>query len=201
MNTRLFYFVLALGLVFACAGCAMQNGLQIHLAAKAEESNLCRVAVLPFANETGRNTAEIKAYRIFLGELVASGNYEVESEGEVYFFLNRNRLRSGDLLDSQLYTQLAEQLEVDAIVRGRVIAMEYRRGRDGEMPFCDLQVDLISAEDGELLASAFHRRSGEEYQKLMHFGTIRTASGLMAQMSREIIKAWKQKGLSGCSKK
>ena len=96
---------------------------------------------------------------------------------------------------------LARELEVDVVIRGRVIALEDRSGTNGRLPYCALQIDLLVAESGELLASTYRRRSGDAYQKILHYGTIHTKSGLIAQVSREIINVWEEKGLSHCPEK
>jgi len=197
MKYRIFNYTCVVLLLMTVSGCASHHGPQVRMLT-ASGKNVCKLAVLPFANETGQTAAAIQVYRIFTSELIASRNYRVEPEGEVYFFLNRSRLMLGDLLDSQDYAELARQLEVDAIVRGRVIALEERKSAQGSPPNCALQIDLLSADNGELLASTYHRRSGEEFQKILHFGTIRTTSQLVSQVSREIIDAWNKKGLSHC---
>lgn len=199
MKGRAVHLTCLLLLLLAVAGCSSHQGPQVRLSAAAADKSICRLAVLPFANETGRKAAAVQVYRIFSSELIASRSYQVEPEGEVYFFLHRSRLRLGDLLDSQDYAELARQLEVDAVVRGRVIALENRKAANGSLPYCALHLDLVSAENGELLASTYHRRSGEEFQKILHFGTIRTTSELIAQVSREVISTWQKKGLSHCS--
>jgi len=199
MKQRFFHGACLLLLLLVAAGCSMSQTPQVRLTALATQKDICRVAVLPFINETDRETAAVQAYRIFMAELVASGNYHVVPEGEIYFFRHRNRLRLGEPLDSTLFKELVQQIGVDTLLRGRVIALEERRSLSGNLPYCALQVDLVSAENGELLASSYHSRSGEEYQKLLHFGTIRTKSDLLAQVSREIIEVWKKKGLSHCS--
>ena len=186
-------------LLLVCSGCSLHRGAQVQLSALASRQSVCRLAVLPFASDTGENSAAVQAYRIFSGELIAAGTYQLVPEGEVHLFLNRNRLRLGELLGSQLYSELARQLEVDAVVRGRVITLEDEKGPNGSVPRCALQIDLLSADNGELLASSYHSRSGDEFQKVLHFGTIRTTSELLAQVSREIITAWQEKGLSHCS--
>lgn len=188
-------FLIAVGL----AGCATRNDPQVHLSPAATEQGVCRVAVLPFVNETGVRAAGVQVARIFTSELIASEVYQVEPEGEVYFFLQRNRLKPVDLLEASMYEEMASQLEVDALIRGRVIKMEERKGSRGKVPFCSLQVDLVSSEEGVLLASSYHQGSGDAYQKILHFGTIRTNSGLIAQVSREMIEAWSEKGLNRCS--
>lgn len=199
MKVRWLYFLVIVLLGLAGSGCLARQGPQVRLAAGAAGGDICRLAVLPFTSEADRTAEAIQVYRIFTGELIAAGNYRVEPEGEIHFFLNRQRLRAGDLLNSRHYRELAEDLEVDALVRGRVITLESKKSADGEVPHCALQVDLLAAESGELLASTYHRRSGADFQKVLHFGTLRTTSELVAQVAREVITAWQEKGLKHCS--
>lgn len=199
MKKRWLHWVWILLLCLTGYGCGLHQGPQVRLAAGARGANICRLAVLPFTSEADRTAEAVQVYRIFTGELIASGRYQVEPEGEMHFFLNRNRLRVGELLNSQHYLKLADDMQVDALIRGRIITLDQQKTADGEVPHCALQIDLLAAQDGELLASTYHRRSGEDFQRILHFGTVRTTSELVALVAHEVITAWEKKGFKQCS--
>jgi hypothetical protein len=171
------------------------------MSAMAKYRDICTVAVLPFLNETSQKTAGMQAMRIFTNELIASGNYQVIPEGEIAFFMQRNRLLPIDLLNSDLYSKLARKLALDAVIRGRVMSLGQQQNVGGVVPYLSMQIDLYAADSGELIAHTYNRRQGDDYQKVLHYGTIHTTSGLISEASREIIYALKEEGLSHCPEK
>lgn len=182
------------------AGCSLRSDLETRFTAKVAPDRVCRIAVLPFENRTRDPEAGTMAYRIFYGELLASGGFEVEPEGEVRLFMLRHRLLPGQLLNSSDFADLQERMSVDAVVTGRVVEVGMDSGKAGEkVPFVSLQIDLFDARSGERLLSTFHRHWGDDYRKTMHFGMVRTVTGVMSRLSREVIDDWLENGLGNCN--
>lgn len=192
-------FFLYVFLLAFCGSCTLKVGPETLVAAKAKKHEICRVAVLPFVNETRKPEGSMLAYRIFLNELIASGLYEVEGEGEVRLFLARNKLLPRDLLDASLYADFARQLQVDAVIKGKVTEMDMKEIRGGgAVPYLALQVEMVEARTGRTVLNTYHRRRGDHYRTAMHFGMVRTISGLVARASQEIFDDWRRKGIGGC---
>lgn len=189
----------ALMLLCCCAACAPQPKIGTHVVSGASLERICRVAVLPFGNDSRQSEAGLVMSRIFLGELVASDAFTTEAEGEVRLFMQRNRLLPGEPLSPPQYNDLARRMQVDAVVRGRITDLGLKQ-QSGEapVPYLDLQVEVASARTGDLVLNTYHRRGGDDYRKAMHFGTVRTTSGLMAAAAREIITDWKERGMGQC---
>lgn len=134
MKGNVYTHVLIIILLVAISGCATNRPPQVHMSAMAKYRDICTVAVLPFLNETSQKTAGMQAMRIFTNELIASGNYQVIPEGEIAFFMQRNRLLPIDLLNSDLYSKLARKLALDAVIRGRVMSLGQQQNVGGLSP-------------------------------------------------------------------
>jgi len=186
-------------LLVLCAGCALRSDLDTRFAVKAVPDQICRVAVLPFENRTRNPEAGTMAYRIFYSELLASGALELEEEGEVRMFMLRNRLLPGQLLNAGHYADLVERLEVDAVITGMVaeVGMDSRKAGE-DVPFVAMQLDMYDVRNGRRVLSTFHRRWGDDYRKAMHFGMIKTVTGVMSELFREVIDNWREKGVGDC---
>ncbi|NOY12270.1 MAG: hypothetical protein GXP51_00805 [Deltaproteobacteria bacterium] len=184
--------LLLLGLL---AGCAGHSKLQTRLVASAD-TNVCRIAVMPFENWTRNSELSLLVSRLFSAELVRSQQFNLVQEGNVGMFLLRHRLLPGALLYKDHYEALNSQLEVDAVVQGRVVdaGTESRYGGT-PVPYLSLNIDLYDARTGQLLLNSVHQRWGDDYRKILHFGVVTTSSGLIKKMSQEIINDWFDKGV------
>jgi hypothetical protein len=192
--------ILTAGLLMVlCAGCSFRSDLETRFAVKAVPEKICRIAVLPYENRTRNPEAGTMAYRIFYSELLASGALELEAEGDVRLFMLRNRLLPGQLLTASHYADMVERLEVDAVITGLVseVGMDSRKAGE-DVPFVAMQLDMYDARNGDRILSSFHRRWGDDYRKAMHFGMVKTVTGVMSHLSREVVNDWIEKGVGDC---
>lgn len=183
------------------SGCSLSNDLMTRLVSKKSPSEVCRIAVLPFENQTRNLEASTLAYRIFYGELIAADLVDIVPEGDVRLFLLRNRLRPGPVLNANHFEDLAKTLGVDAVVTGTLVevGMDSRSGGES-VPFVALQLELYDVLSGQRLLSSFHRRWGDDYRRTMHFGVVRTLSGVVTHVSKEILEDWQDKGVGDCKR-
>lgn len=190
-----YFFVLFL-LFGVLAGCAGNPRLQTRVVAAAE-TNICSVAVMPFENWTRKSELSLLASRWLASELVQSQRFNMVQEGNVGMFLLRERLLPGTLLYKDHYDTLDKQMDVDAVIQGRVVdaGMVSRHGSE-LVPYLSLHVDIYDARTGQLLLNSVHQRWGDDYRKIMHFGVETTSSGLMKKMAQEIINDWFDKGVT-----
>lgn len=189
------HIVLAV-LLLLLVGCAGNPKLQTRLVAAAK-TNICSIAVLPFENWTRKTELSLLAGRVFVSELVQSQRFNTVQEGDVGMFLLRQRLLPGSLLYKDDYEALEDQLDLDAVIQGRIVAagMVSRRGSK-QVPYVSLHIDMYDARTGHLLLSSDHQRWGDDYRKALHFGVVTTNSGLIEKMSQEIINDWFTKGVT-----
>lgn len=182
------------------AGCSFRSAPETRYTAKEAAGKVCRVAVLPFENRTPNPEAGTMAYRIFYGELLASGAFDVEPEGEMRLFMLRHRLLPGQLLNAAHYADLSERMSVDTVISGIVVDVGMDSRKAGEkVPFVSMQIDMFDVRSGQRLLSTFHRHWGDDYRKTMHFGMVRTVTGVMSHLSREVIEDWVDSGMGNCN--
>lgn len=164
------------------------------------QTRLCRVALLPLLNESEDPSAAALCYRTMLTELIAAPGLQISNPTDM-----KNILRRREIFPSSIYAasahvleDIAAELRVDGYIRVKILAYEQRNvGRSGKVPHIALQLELLQA-DGSLVSQLFHARSGDEYRSLMHYGVIRTYTGLLSRMMEEIIQQWDEKGQIGC---
>ncbi|MCK5230037.1 MAG: hypothetical protein KAR13_07215, partial [Desulfobulbaceae bacterium] len=70
-------------LILAVTSCTINGGPRLIKLGVMPEDRICRLAVLPFVNETDFELGGLIFYRIFMSELVSSGNYVVSQEGDI----------------------------------------------------------------------------------------------------------------------
>ena len=171
------------------------------LVAPGSQLGVCRVAVIPFVNETHDLGVGLLASRIFSNELVNAHLFTVVSEGGVRHFAAQKKLFMSDLRETQtaLYRELGDNLQVDAVIRGTVMKSGIAdTGQDGSVPFVGLKIEIVDVRSGKLLVDSFHQRRGDEYRKIMHVGIIRTKTGLLDRVVEEVIQQWKKNGVVKC---
>jgi len=183
-------------MLFAC-GKHLPITYRSPLAGKAK---VCRVAVLPFSNESKYPMGGLLLYRVFLAEVIASRRFVVVGEGDVRKVMAQQRLVPGETPGDEFYRALVEGLGVDVVVTGRVIQMEeVRKGREVE-PRVAFWIEVRDAKNGRVIWSTYNRKKGGDYRKLMHFGVISTVTALAKRMCDEVLRDWEKEGLGGCER-
>jgi TolB-like protein len=162
--------------------------------------SLCRVAVLPFSNETDFWIGNQMFPRIFSSEMMRIGNFQVSVEGDVRNVYRQLRAVPGQNLDMEQVRILADQLDVDFVVSGTLITMKEDRYGNNANPVLAVSIEILDADSGRVLWKTYHRREGREYRKAMHFGVVNTMTSLSRLVSEEIITYWiNSGGMQKCS--
>ena len=193
-------FLICLLFVVLIGGCAGVGLPHVRQMAPLPEDSLCKIAVLPFINETEFVDGDIIPYRVFMSELNRSGNFYLAQEGDVRNLYREMSIFPGQRPQFDQIRVLSNRLNVDLLISGRIIEMaEDRTGRE-KPPVLGMNLSIINGKTGAVLWTTYHRREGEEYRKIMHFGLVNTITSLSQKMSREIIDSWFKKGLKVCNK-
>jgi TolB-like protein len=162
---------------------------------------ICQIAVLPFANQTGYKLAETIFARVFTAELIAEGQYVVAQEGDVRQILNQMRMMPGEELSSEQLRALADRLGVQIVISGAVLEMQdMARGGDRLEPSLAVVVRIMEASSGRTIWATYNRSEGRDYQIIMHFGVVNTVSALAKKVSAEILDSWAEEGFKKCVK-
>lgn len=196
---KLYRHLTASLVLIAALGCSPRGDLRTSVSAFAAPEKVCRVAVLPFENQTRDEGAGIFAARVFANQLAARGLVEVEPEGEMSLFFYRNRIAPGQVLKPQEYEELAQRMGIDALISGVVLELNRETGSSNvPIPRVGVQVDLVDTVKGGLILSSFNRRKGDDQRVVMHFGVRRTLTGLLTNAYSDIFSDWEQKGVGKC---
>src|SRR6056297_466180 len=191
--------VFMLLIMLVCSGCLGGGGPEHRQAAPLPE-DMCRIAVLPFVNDTDYLLGDMIVTKVFSTQLRQSGDYLNAQDGDIYRVYRQFFLLPGQTPNLEQLQIIADRLGVDLLITGTVLEMREDRGDHGSVnPVLILDLQIRDGDNGEVLWTTYHRRSGSDYNKTMHFGTIHTVTGLSRQMAEEIINLWFEKGFSSCS--
>jgi TolB-like protein len=192
--------LLAGALALLLSGCGLRPPVVMKQASLPDDGNICRVAVLPFANQSGYPLGDTIFYRIFVAELLENGNYLVSQEGDVRKIYRQMRVLVGQVPDIEQVRALAGRLGAQVVISGTVLEMrdkpQYSRRLD---PSIAVVVRIMDGETGRTLWTTFVRREGTDYRKVMHFGVVNTVSALAKRVSKEMLAAWLKEGLHKCN--
>lgn len=187
--------LLALCLVSGCAG--RLPYFQTH--APLPRGPLCRVAVLPFANDTDFHLGGAIYHKVFQAELISRTDYVLIQEGDIRSVYRQFRLFPGHQLTTEQLALFGDRLDAQLLVTGTVSEMRENPGEHRTVnPVLAQTVRVHDARSGEVLWSTYHRREGSEYRKAMHFGKVYTVTGLAQRVAQEILQLWLEQGLTTC---
>lgn len=162
--------------------------------------NGCRIAVLPFLNDSEFPQGGLLVQKVFAAQLLSSGEHLLTPEGDIVKAYQQLHLLPGAAPTLEQLRIIADRVNAPLLLTG--IVLEMREGRSEHQtvnPQLILEVELRDPVNGEILWTTFHRRKGTDYKKTMHFGTLHTVTGLCRQMAEEIINLWYEKGFSQCN--
>lgn len=122
-----------------------------------------RVAVLPFENLSGDRAAGMRATRLTITELLASGSLDVVEPGEVESALSQiTGVAPGHRVspNTEQIVSLGQALGVQAIVMGTVTQSENLRSGSVPIPVVTLDVRMVEAETGVTVWAATESERG-----------------------------------------
>lgn len=191
----LFLMGVSVLVLIGCGG----NKPYVQEFSKRAPQDLQSIAVLPFVNRSGYDQGEKIVYRLVLGELAQQCNWRVGLEGDVWKIYRQMRLKTWEVPTFEQLRVIAVRLGVDTLIVGEVLEMDEKVTQSGVNPALSIQVRVYDGKSGLLQWSSLYRREGGDYQKMMHFGMVNTVSELGKKMVREMLEAWKEKGLLACA--
>jgi polysaccharide biosynthesis protein PelC len=161
---------------------------------------ICRVAVLPFLNDSDFPLGDAIVGKVFATQFQNSGDYHVSQEGDILKIYQQLHLLPGMAPTLEQMQIIGNRVNAQLLITGIVLDMRENRGEHGTVnPLLVEEIQIRDGRSGETLWTTFHRRQGTDYKKTMHFGTLHTVTGLSRQMAEEIINLWFEKGLAQCN--
>ncbi|MHB8790710.1 MAG: hypothetical protein ACYDBT_12605 [Desulfobulbaceae bacterium] len=158
----------------------------------------CRVAVLPFVYQGDFPRGENIVYKAFVAEMAAVSGVDVVSEGDVLQMYKQFQLFPKNLPNKDQLRAMAQRLRAETVVTGEILRMNEVEA-DVVNTELTLVINLYAGESGKLLWTTYHRRRGEEYRNVLHYGRVNSMSGLARRMSSEILTLWIENGMKQCT--
>ena len=185
-------------LILAVTSCAMNGSPRLIKLGVMPKEKVCRLAVLPFVNETDFELGGLIFYRIFMSELVSSGNYVVSQEGDIRKIYGQLKISHKEAPTFEQVRILADRLNVQLLITGKVVDMAETVIEQESRPSLSVDLQIIQADPARILWTTHHRSEGERYRKVMHYGMENTITGLAKRVSSEIMELWFSEGFNRC---
>ena len=156
------------------------------------------MAVLPFIDKGSYPRGAAILYMVFVSELVASGKFQVVLEGDILDLYKQLMIYPNAQPNQEQLEVIGGRLGAVLFVGGDILKMQQRKSRNTMETDLTFILRIYDGVSGRVLWETYHRRQGDYYQKVLHFGRINTITGLARQMSREVIDLWLEKGMKPC---
>jgi hypothetical protein len=188
-------------LMLLCTACAFREQLPYHRAkAPLPSGPVCRIAVLPFLNDSGFPQADAIVKKILMAQLQEAGDFQVLQDGDILKVYQQMNIYPGTAPVLEQMQLVADRINAQLLISGIVMVMREDPGEYATVnPKIIMALDIRDGHSGEILWTSYHNRKGSDYKKTMHFGTIYSIAGLSRQMVSEIINLWFEKGLPQCN--
>jgi hypothetical protein len=118
-----------------------------------------RVAVLPLEDLADDRQAGVRATRVLITELLASGAVDVVEPGEVQAVLSRVVRGRGAPSKSEIL-ELGRELDVEAVMIGSVTQSEVLRSGVVSVPVVTIDLHLLETETGAAVWAVTHTERG-----------------------------------------
>ena len=188
-RSSFFLFLVVCSLSFVLSACS-HSGPNAYVRKDFDQSQIRKVAVFPFYNNTKVAEASKIVTGAFIAGLVDTRRFQVEFPGNIKSFLVTERIIVRTGVDLDTIKLMGKRLGVDGVVLGQVD--EYigaEEGRRAVVPLVCISSRLVDTRTGKILFMAQHRRTGDDYIKVLDFGKIRSAGALTRKVVGEMIDA------------
>lgn len=161
-----------------------------------DNTTINTIAVLPFGSTEKQPQLGIMATRV-CQTILHNQDFDITNEGDIRLYLQRKQLFMSDIVtkgNKETYADLAEEHQVDALIIGTIRSVDYTKNQNETLPVISMELKLLEARTGRLLAHSFLKRDGEQYRTVLRFGLIRSNIDLIQHIISEIIEDWQTKG-------
>ena len=172
---------IAAAAILLFSGCASSPTRYLH--PNADLGAVKKVAVLPFENVSGEQSASDKVHKIFLVELLSLEVFDVIEPGMVSKALKGETAATPDQLTPEDLKRIGKALGADALFIGQVVDYADARGQSSA-PEVTLQLRLVETTSGATVWSTSETRSGVKVSTRL-FGA---SSDSITETTRKIIR-------------
>ncbi len=189
----------AMIIILLLAGCGRQVPA-LYRFADLPARGTCRVALLPLVDKGGYPRGAEILSRVLLSELVTSGHFQVVREGDVLELYRQLLLYPNRQPNQEQLRIIGGRLGVGLFIGGDILEMREVKSTPAPETGLTMILRIYDGSSGRLLWTTYHRRRGSRYQKVLHFGRINTITGLARQMTREVVRLWRDGGMQPCTR-
>ncbi len=185
--TRKFIFLLVI-LEFISA-CSSATTPYAYVRKNHDQPGVKKVAIFSFHNNTMIAEASKIVTGAFVASLVKTKKFNVEFPGNIKSFLVNERIIVRTGVDLDTIKRMGRRLGVDAVIMGRIeefVGIEEKK--KGVIPVVSISSRLVDVRTGKILWMAQHRRTGDDYIKVLDFGKVRSVGELTKKVVLEMIE-------------
>ncbi len=185
--TRKFIFLLVI-LEFISA-CSSATTPYAYVRKNHDQPGVKKVAIFSFHNNTTIAEASKIVRGAFVASLVKTKKFKVEFPGNIKSFLVSERIIVRTGVDLDTIKRMGRRLGVDAVIMGRIeefVGMEEKKR--GVIPVVSISSRMVDVRTGKILWMAQHRRTGDDYIKVLDFGKVRSVGELTKKVVLEMIE-------------
>ncbi|MCD4763859.1 MAG: CsgG/HfaB family protein [Desulfobacterales bacterium] len=185
--TRKFIFLLViLEFISACSSATIPYA---YVRKNHDQPGVKKVAIFSFHNNTTIAEASKIVRGAFVASLVKTKKFKVEFPGNIKSFLVNERIIVRTGVDLDTIKCMGRRLGVDAVIMGRIeefVGMEEKKR--GVIPVVSISSRMVDVRTGKILWMAQHRRTGDDYIKVLDFGKVRSVGELAKKVVLEMIE-------------
>ena len=185
--TKKFIFLLVI-LEFISA-CSSATTPYAYVRKNHDQPGVKKVAIFSFHNNTMIAEASKIVTGAFVASLVKTKKFNVEFPGNIKSFLVSERIIVRTGVDLDTIRRMGRRLGVDAVIMGRIeefVGMEEKKR--GVIPVVSISSRMVDVRTGKILWMAQHRRTGDDYIKVLDFGKVRSVGELTQKVVLEMIE-------------
>lgn len=185
--TRKFIFLLVI-LEFISA-CSSATTPYAYVRKNHDQPGVTKVAIFSFHNNTMIAEASKIVTGAFVASMVKTKKFKVEFPGNIKSFLVSERIIVRTGVDLDTIRRMGRRLGVDAVIMGRIeefVGIEEKKR--GVIPVVSISSRLVDVRTGKILWMAQHRRTGDDYIKVLDFGKVRSVGELTKKVVLEMIE-------------
>jgi len=183
---RFIFLLLILGFI---SGCSSSATPYTYVRKNHDQPVIKKVAVLSFYDNTKSAEASKIVTGAFVANLVGMRKFKVEFPGNIKSFLISERIIVRTGVNLNTIKLMGKRLGVDAVIIGRIdefVGMEEKKR--GVIPVVSISSRMVDARTGKILWMAQHRRTGDDYIKVLDFGKVRSVGELTKKVVGEMIE-------------
>ena len=187
MSQRLLVLLLLATVSFAIAACGSSMKATQFSNPGFNFAFVERVAVLPFENLSNDRQAGLRATRLTITELLASGALDVVEPGEVQAALIQSgtfQVGRTPIPSTEQIVSLGQALEVQALILGTVTQSENLRSGNVPVPVVTLDLRMVEAETGATVWAATDSCKGSTVSARL----LGTGGQPIAETTRECVR-------------